>query len=111
MPDILSRQLSKSDLALDRVIAILVLCVGIAFIAWPISLGHYSVALPSILLVSSLLYLLLRKRLSTGAELLHFRVGNGLRALNHVVFTVCLSLSVLLLCNNLYYRPSLYFAL
>jgi len=104
--------LTRRDFALDKVIAILVLCVGLAFIAWPISLKHYGVTLPGILLASSLLYLLLRKRLSIiGARLFQFRLGNRIRSLVHIIFIVSLSLSIWLLWSNLYYRPPIYFVL
>ena len=104
-------QFTKGDWALDKVIAIIVLCASIAFIAWSISLKHYDVVVPGIFLVSSLLYLLLRKRLSIDAQLPHFKLGDRFGLLSHIIFIVCLSLSVWLVWNNLYYRPPLYFVL
>ncbi len=98
-------------MALDRVIAILILGVGIVFTVWPISLGNYHIAFPAILLASSLVYLLLRKRLSGNAEPLQFRLGNRIRLLSHIIFVVSLSISIWLLWSNLYYRPPVYFIL
>lgn len=111
MFNIFSRQLTKRDLALDKFIAILVLCVAIAFIAWSISLKQYGVTLPGVLLVSSLLYLLLRKRLSAGAGTLQLRLGNRIGSLSHIIFVISLSLSIWLLWSSLYYRPPIYFIL
>jgi hypothetical protein len=111
VPGMLSKRLTKPDLALDRVIAILILCVGITLVAWSVSLKHYGVTMPGILLFSSLLYLLFRGRLTGDAELFQFRLGNRIRLLSHIIFIVSLTLSIWLLWGNLYYRPPIYFIL
>jgi uncharacterized membrane protein len=106
-----SGQLTKRNLTLDEVVAILGLCVGIVFFTWSIILERYGAALPGVLMASSLLYLLFRKWLMTSAAPFQFRLGNRIRLLSHIIFTMSLSLGVWLLWSNLYYRPPTYFIL
>ena len=111
MLNIFSGQPTIHKLGFDRVTAILAVSVGIAFVAWSISLKNYRIETPGILLVSSLLYLLLRKRLSTSEGLPQFQLGNRIGLLSHIIFVISLFLSVWLLWSNLYYRPPVYFIL
>ncbi len=101
----------RHSFTLDKLIAVLVLCLGAAFIVWPISLKHYGVHLPAILLASSLCYLLFRGKLSQGKELLRLQEASRIRTVANIIFVVSFSLSIWLLWSNLYYRPPLYFAL
>ena len=105
------RHVTKRDLALDKVVAVLLLCLSIIFVVWPISLKHYDIFIPGIFLVSSLLYLLLRRRVSESALAPRFKSGDRFRLISHIIFMVCLSLSIWLFWHNLYYRPPLYFVL
>ena len=106
-----TRHVTKRDLALDKVVAVLLLCLGTVFIVWSISLKHYYVLMPGSFLVASLLYLLLRQRVSAGALLPRFKTGCKFGLVSHIIFVVCLCLSIWLVWHNLYYRPPLYFAL
>ncbi len=103
--------MKRHDLALDKVIAILVLCTGIAAIAASLMLEHYGIHLPLIISISSLLYLLFRGKLSQIESLPKFGETNRIRSINHIFFIISLSLSIWVLWSNLFYRPPLYFAL
>lgn len=103
--------MGKYDFALDKVIAVIILCIGISLIAASLILKHYAIQLPLIISVSSLLYLLFRGKLSQIESLPAFIERNRIRPLSHIIFIISLSLSIWLLWSNLYYRPPLYFAL
>ncbi len=114
MPGIFSRsqQLTKLDSALDKIIAVIILCLGIVFMTVSLIENRPNgISLSVVALVSSLVYLVLRKRLSIGARLFEPRSGNRVRSLSHIIFIISLSLSIWLLWNNLYYRPPVYFGL
>lgn len=87
------------------------MCLGIILIAlFPITKA-YSLEIPIILVASSALYLLLRKRLATGAKPVSYRLAKQIRALSHIIFIISLSSSMWLLWSNLYYRSPIYFIL
>lgn len=103
--------MGNRDFALDKVIAVIILCIGLSSIAASLMLKHYAIQLPLIISVSSLLYLLFRGKLSQIESLPAFIERNRIRSLSHIIFIISLSLSICLLWSNLYYRPPLYFAL
>ena len=97
---------------LDKVIAIVVLCLSIVILALSIILKYYSgVHLLGSILVGVLLYLSLRNKLSAGENISSFQLGKQIQSLSHITFIISLSLSIYLIWSNLYYRPPLYFTL
>ena len=111
MLSIFSKQWRKRDFSLDKVIALFILCTTVPIIIVSVSIRHYGIYVPAILSISSLLYLLLRGKLSQSGGLTIFREANRIRAISHIIFLISLSLSVWVLRGNLYYRPPLYFIL
>jgi len=88
--------------------------LGIALIVWAVIVKHYAVQLPSILVASSLFYLLFRRKLSQDGSLPMLLRGanrNLFKSVAHIIFLFSFSLSIWLLWSNLYDRPPLYFAL
>jgi len=106
-----SKKLLQSDFALDKIIAILMLVIGVVVIVWSLSRGHYGVFDPSVVAIASLLYLLFRGKLSKAESLLESRGTNRIRLFSHLIFIIGLTLSIWLLWSNLYYRPLLYFVM
>ena len=111
MLGIFSRQWQKRDFSLDKVVALFILCTTVPICIVSVSIRHYGIYVPAILATSSLLYLLLRGKLSQSGGLTVFREANRIRAVSHVIFLISLCLSVWVLRGNLYYRPPLYFVL
>ena len=112
MPNSLPTGASKGDFALDKVIAILILAAGAITSIISVGLWHYyQIALPVTVATASLLYLLLRGKLSRDVSFPKFQRIDRIRTVSHIIFAVSLSISIWLLWSNLYYRPPLYFTL
>lgn len=98
-------------LALDMIIAVIFLCVSLIFIIWAIITKHYKIQLPFTLLVSSLIYILFKEKLSLGEDKIKFAESNRIGIIANIIFIASLSLIIWLTWSNLYYRPPLYFVL
>ncbi|GAI75619.1 unnamed protein product, partial [marine sediment metagenome] len=79
MTNSFSKKLLQSDFTLDKIIAILMLVIGVVVIVWSLSRGHYGVSDPSVVAIASLLYLLFRGKLSKAESLLESRGTNRIR--------------------------------
>lgn len=102
----------KKYFALDIIISIILLCFAAIAIILSINSKKYGVRIPEILLFSSLLYLLFRRRIYQSEDLLcRIPEANQIKLVTHIVFTVSFSLIIWLSWSNLYFRPPLYFAL
>jgi len=111
MSNISLKQKQGHDFAPDKIIALSLLCLSIAFIVWAVLLKHYALELPSVIAAASLFYLAFRGRLSKDESLPKLRNVNRIRSVVRIIFIASISLSILLLWSNMYYRPPLYFAL
>jgi len=98
---------------LDRIVGGIILLLGVLFILlqYLFRYSTTSLAITGILLISAILYLLFRNKILEGGYLPQLQLTNRARLANHIVFIVTISLSMLVLWSELYYRPLLYFAL
>lgn len=96
---------------LDLIIAAVGVLLGIFIIYLSLAYGIHQYDIGFVIFISSLLYLVFRKKLIESKDTIEFRASKRLILLNNIVFFTSIALSVWLLHSTLYYRPVSYFIL
>lgn len=102
---------NRFNISLDIIAGFFVLSFGSAVIIISFISKHILSPIGTIVFLSSLVYLILRGRLSEEHRLPSLKVNNSLRKFNQVIFIISLCASIWLLHDNLYFRPLSYFIL
>lgn len=96
---------------LDSIVSVGGVLLGIFIIYMSLAYGIHQYDIGFVIFISSLLYLVFRKKLIKSKDTIEFRASKRLILLNNIVFFTSIALSVWLLHSSLYYRPVSYFIL
>ncbi len=97
--------------SLDLIIASVGVLLGIFIIYLSLAFEIHQQDIGGTIVITSALYLLLRKRLLKASENFQFEPTRKFIYINNIIFFLSLSLSVWFLYNTLYSRPLIYFIL